>query len=503
MVASKRDDNEPALIPSGIEGLDDVLRGGLVPRRLYLVEGASGTGKTTMGLQFLLEGVRRGERCMFVTLSEAAEELRASIESHGWSAEGIDILELIASEDSLKADARYTMYHPADVELAETTKSVLAEADRIKPLRVVFDSLSELRLLAEDSLRYRRQILAIKRYFSRHQATVILIDDWPSESSDSQLHSLVHGVISLERLQGEYGSMRRRLQVGKLRDRAIREGYHDFVIRQDGIEIFPRLVAAEHRTSHAQQSISSGVERLDALLGGGLAKGTSTLIVGAAGTGKSSVATQFAMASARRGERAALYLFDEAVATFTERSAGLGMDIAPLVAADQMILRQVDPAELPPGEFACVVRNSVVKHNTQMVVIDSLNGFLNATPSERFLALHLHELLMFLGQQGVTTLLLMTQHGIIGGDVYVPVDASYLADTVILLRYFEAMGEVRQAISVIKKRTGNHERTIREVRLDHGITIGEPLRDFQGILTGSPTWTGATPTRKDGRRKTT
>jgi circadian clock protein KaiC len=357
--------------------------------------------------------------------------------------------------------------------------------------------------LAEDPLRYRRQILAIKRYFSRHQATVMLVDDWTGENSDSQLHSLVHGVISLERLQGEYGSMRRRLQVGKLRDRAIREGYHDFVIRQDGIEIFPRLVAAEHRTSHAQQAISSGVERLDALLGGGLAKGTSTLVVGAAGTGKSSLATQFAMASAIRGERAALYLFDEAVATFTERSTGLGMDIAPLIAAKQMIVRQVDPAELSPGEFACTVRNGVVKHNTQMVVIDSLNGFLNATPSERFLALHLHELLMFLGQQGVTTLLLMTQHGIIGGDVYVPVDASYLADTVVLLRYFEAMGEVRQAISVIKKRTGNHERTIREMNLNKGITIGEPLRNFQGILTGSPTWIGETVTRTNERRKKT
>ena len=503
MVASKREDNDPALIPSGMEGLDDVLRGGLVPRRLYLVEGASGTGKTTMGLQFLLEGVRRGEPCMFVTLSEDAEELRSSIESHGWSAEGIDMLELIASEDSLKADARYTMYHPADVELAETTKSVLAEADRIKPLRVVLDSLSELRLLAEDALRYRRQILAIKRYFSRHQATVMLIDDWGGPNKDTQLHSLVHGVISLERLQGEYGSMRRRLQIGKLRDREIREGYHDFVIRHDGIEIFPRLVAAEHRTPHAQQAISSSVERLDALLGGGLAKGTSTLIVGAAGTGKSSLATQFAIASAARRERAAVYLFDEAVATFTERSAGLGMDVAPLIAADQMIVRQVDPAELPPGQFACLVRNAVVKHNTQMVVIDSLNGFLNATPSERFLALHLHELLMFLGQQGVTTLLLMTQHGMIGGDAYVPVDASYLADTVVLLRYFEAMGEVRQAISVIKKRTGNHERTIREFRLNNGVAIGEPLRNFQGILTGSPTWIGPTATSKNEQRKKT
>lgn len=502
MAASKRNTDEPALMPSGIEGLDDVLRGGLVPQRLYLVEGASGTGKTTMGLQFLLEGVRRGERCMFVTLSEDSEELRASIESHGWSPEGIDILELIASEDSLKADARYTMYHPADVELGETTKSVLAEADRIKPIRVVLDSLSELRLLAEDSLRYRRQILALKRYFSGHQATVMMVDDWAGEHRDTQLHSLVHGVISLERLQGEYGSMRRRLQIGKLRDRAIREGYHDFAIRQGGIEIFPRLVAAEHRTAHARQAISSGIERLDALLGGGLAKSTSTLVVGAAGTGKSSVATQFAMASAKRGERASIFLFDEAIATFIERSTGLGMDVAPLIATDQMVLRQVDPAELQPGEFACVVRDAVVAQNTQMVVIDSLNGFLNATPSERFLALHLHELLMFLGQRGVTTLLLMTQHGFIGGDVNVPVDASYLADTVILLRYFEAQGEVRQALSVIKKRTGNHERTIREMSLNkRGVVIGEPLREFQGILTGSPTFIGAAAAGKNGRRK--
>jgi len=477
----------PSLVSTGIEGLDDVLKGGLVPSRLYLVEGTSGSGKTTLGLHFLLAGVALGQRCLFVTLSENSAELRASIEAHGWATQGLDILELIASEESLRADARYTMYHPSEVELGQTTRAVLARADEIMPARVVFDSLSELRLLAESPLHYRRQILALKRYFASRKATVLLIDDREQERGASNLHSLVHGVIRLERQNVEYGSMRRRLQVDKMRDRAVREGHHDFVIRQSGIDVFPRLVAAEHRVSYARQSVSTGDEQLDTLLGGGLARGTSNLIVGAAGTGKSSLATQFAVAAAARGEHAVMFLFDEAVATSVERSAGLGVDLDAMMRAERVLLRQVDPAELSPGEFACAVRHAVTTNDARMVVIDGLNGYLNAAPSDRFLALHLHELLMFLGQQGVTTLLLLTQHGIAGGDVFVPVDASYLADTVILLRYFEAMGEVRQAISVIKKRTGSHERTIRELRFDNGISIGNPLRHFKGILTGSPT----------------
>lgn len=424
---------------------------------------------------------------MFVTLSETTEELRATAENHGFSLDGIHVLELLASEESLKPDSRYTMFHPSEVELTETTKTVLAEAEKLRPTRLVFDSLSELRLMAQNSLRHRRQVLALKQFFARQDCTVIFIDDRTSEGADMQLHSLSHGVITLEHRAPEYGAMRRRLRVAKMRGRAFREGYHDFVIRRGGLEVFPRMIAAEHGTSYARESIKSGLTTLDALLGGGLAKGTSTLLLGAAGTGKSTVATQYAVATARRGEHAVVFLFDEAFETFLERAAGLGMDLEPLVRDGKVTLRHVDPAELTPGEFAYTVRNMVENDGTRLVVIDSLNGYLNAMPSDRFLTLHLHELLSYLGQQGVTTLLLMAQHGIVGTAMQTPVDASYLADNVLLLRYFEAAGEVRQAISVIKKRTGRHERSIRELRFDGQLTVGETLRDFQGVLTGVPT----------------
>lgn len=483
--------NPPTLVETGIDGLDDVLRGGLPPNRLYLLEGEPGSGKTTLALQFLFEGVKRGQRCVFVTLSESEEELGASAQSHGWSLEGITVVEIIASEENLKPDSRYTMFHPSEVELGETIRTVLAEAERTKPARLVFDSLSELRLLAQSPLRYRRQILALKQFFSRQQCTVLLIDDKTGEGSDMHLHSISHGVISLERLTPEYGPMRRRLQVLKLRGRDFQTGYHDCQIQRGGVEVYPRLVAAEHKGAFASEAVKSGLEALDALLGGGLARGTSTLILGAAGTGKSTVASQYAVAAATRGEHASIFLFDETAATFLERSSGLGMDVQPLMSQGRLSLRQVDPAELSPGEFSHIVRRQVGREESRIVVIDSLNGYLNAMPSERFLTLHLHELLTFLGQQGVTTLLIMAQHGLVGGSLKVPVDASYLADTVLLMRYFEAAGEVRQAISVIKKRTGKHERTIRELRFgDKGIVIGEPLREFQGVLTGAPTFIG-------------
>ncbi|HYQ90647.1 MAG TPA: ATPase domain-containing protein [Candidatus Competibacteraceae bacterium] len=478
------------LLRTGIQGLDEVLCGGLVPNRLYLIEGNPGAGKTTLALQFLLAGARLGEQCLFVALSESEEELRDSVQSHGWTLDGLHILEIIASEEALNPDARYTMYHSSEVELIETTKAMLAEAERIQPTRLVFDSLSELRLLAENPLRYRRQILALKQHFSRQQCTVLFVDDRAGEARDMHLHSLAHGVLSLECETPEYGTMRRRLQVNKLRGRAFREGYHDVVIRHGGIEVFPRLVATEHPKTYARQTISSGLEALDTLLGGGLAKGTSTLILGAAGTGKSSLATQYAWTEAVRGEHAALFLFDETMATHLERSAGLGMDLVPLIETGRLSMRQVDPAELSPGEFAHNLRQVVDQNQTRLVVIDSLNGYLNAMPSERFLMLHLHELLTYLGQQGVTTLLLMAQHGLIGSSMQVPVDASYLTDTVLLLRYFEAFGKIRQGISVIKKRTGKHERTIRELYFNQGITVGEPLQDFQGVLTGSPQFVG-------------
>ena len=499
MAADLTEEKAPTPIQTGIEGLDEVLYGGVTPNRLSLIEGSPGSGKTTLALQFLLEAVRRGEACLFVTLSESEEELRASAASHGWTLDGIKILELIASEESLKPDARYSMYHPSEVELGQTTRMVLAAADRIKPARLVFDSLSEFRLLAEQPLRYRRQVLALKQYFAHRQCTVLFIDDLTSEEGDMRLHSLAHTVVSLEQHTPEYGAMRRRLRVRKLRGRAFREGYHDFIIRRGGLEVFPRLVAAEHRASYAHQSVQSGLEPLDALLGGGLAKGTSTLILGPAGTGKSSLATQFAWAAARRGERAVLFLFDESMAAFRERSAGLGMDIGSMIDAGRLSVQQVDPAELSPGEFAHALRRTVEHDQTSIVVLDSLNGYLNAMPSERFLMLHMHELLGFLGQRGVTTLIPMTQHGIVG-DLQVPMDASYLADTVVLLRYFEAFGEIRQAISVMKKRTGKHERTVRELHIDNGILVGETLQDFQGILTGVPQLTVPIAGSKEGGR---
>ncbi len=478
----------PPLVATGIEGVDHILYGGLTPHRTYLVEGDPGSGKTTLALQFLFDGVRLGESCMFVTLSESKEELQASAHSHGWSLEGIKVVEIIASEESLKPDARYTMYHPSEVELGETIKSVLAEAECTKPVRLVFDSLSELRLLAQNPLRYRRQILTLKQFFSRQQCTVLLLDDKTGDVGDTHLHSIAHGVISLERHSPDFGAMQRRLQILKLRGQDFRGGYHDYAIKRGGVEVFPRLVAAEHKTSFAREAVKSGLEPLDALLGGGLARGTSTLILGPAGTGKSTIANQYAVAAATRGERTAFFLFDESIETLFERSSSLGMDLESMLKDRRLSIRQIDPAELSSGEFAHAVRRSVEQEKSRIIVIDSLNGFLNAMPSERHLTLHLHELLTYLGQQGVATLLLMAQHGLVGGSVGVPVDASYLADTVILMRYYEAVGQVRQAISVIKKRTGMHERTIREVYFESGkgIIIGEPVREFQGVLTGAP-----------------
>ena len=480
-----------SLVSTGVEGMDEILHGGFAPNRLYLLEGNPGSGKTTLAMQFLLAGAKRGEPCVFVTLSESEAELRSVAESHGWSLEGINILEILADEQSLTPDARYTMFHPSEVELSETTKRVLGEVERTKPARLVLDSLSEMRLLAQNPLRYRRQILALKQFFSRQDCTVLFTDDRTENGVDMHLHSISHGVISLERRSPEYGQMRRRLQVGKIRARAFEEGYHDFRIVRGGLEVYPRLLASGHRLSYTRDALKSGLEPLDALLGGGLTRGTSNLILGPAGSGKSTVATQYGRAAAARGDRVAVYLFDESVATFQERSAGLGLDLGPLIESDRFSIRQVNPAELSPGEFAHAVRESVLRDKSRLLVIDSLNGYLNAMPSEHFLALHLHELLTFLGERGVTSLLVLAQHGLAGHeDDQASVHASYLADTVLLLRYFEAVGEVRQAISVIKKRTGRHERTIRELHFDNGIKVGEPVREFHGVLTGSPVFVG-------------
>jgi circadian clock protein KaiC len=475
------------LVPTGISGLDDILGGGVTPFRVYLIEGNPGSGKTTLALQVLLQGARDGKRALYVTLSESAEEIRATAESHGWSLKGVDVFELIAPEEMLDPDEQSTMFHSSEVELSETTKSILNEVERVKPALVVFDSLSEMRLLAQGSLRYRRQILALKQFFSGRSCTVLMLDDRTSENTDMRLQSIAHGVISLEQLSPEYGAERRRLRVIKMRGRKYRGGYHDFTIVRGGLRVFPRLVAAEHVSSFGDFSLRSGLEGLDQLLGGGLEAGTNTLLMGPAGSGKSTLILQYIGNAARLGQRAAVFSFEESVHTLMARASRLGTDLKPSIDSGHVRVRQVDPAELSPGEFVHKVRDAVENDGAKVVVIDSLNGFLNAMPEERFLIIQLHELLSYLGQQGVVTILVVAQHGLLGSDIQTTVDASYLADTVILLRFFEAAGEVRQAISVVKKRSGEHERAIRELRMTSGnVTVGEPLREFSGILSGLP-----------------
>jgi len=480
-------DNDPAVASSGIEGLDDILTVGFVRRRLYLVEGMPGSGKTTLALQFLMAGVAAGETVLYVTLSETAEELRSVAQSHGWSLDGIEIRELTPPEAALDLEEQNTLFHPSEIELASTTKLILDDAERLRPSRVVFDSLSELRLLAGSALRYRRQILGLKQFFSTRDCTVMLLDDMTATSHDLQMQSIAHGVIFLEQLHPEYGAERRRLRVVKYRGVKFRGGFHDYVIERGGLMVFPRLVAAEHRQDTTRAKLASDIPELDALLGGGIEEGTSTLIVGAAGTGKSTLAAQFAAAAAARGDHAALFVFDESPATLLSRCEQLKVDLPRHLAAGLISLQQVDPAELAPGEFTHLIRKAVTEDRARVVIIDSLNGYLNAMPAERYLTIQLHELLMYLGQMGVATILVGAQQGLIGSQMTTPVDASYLADAVILLRYFEHRGEVRQTIAVMKKRGSRHERTLREFKLDGGcISVGRPLREFRGVLTGVP-----------------
>ena len=470
----------------GVAGLDDITRGGLARGRLYLLEGMPGTGKTTIGTQFLMAGAAAGERSLYITLSETEDELRAGATSHGWALDGIDIFELVPPESLLDDEQQQSLLYSSDLELGETTRRIFESFEKIKPQRVVLDSLSEIRLLAQSSLRYRRQILALKHYFARSHATVLMLDDLTTESNDSTMHSVAHGVIRLEELSPEYGPERRRLRVVKYRGQRYRGGYHDFIIDTGGVRVFPRLVAAEHRKDFSREVLATETSELNALLGGGVERGSSVLILGPAGTGKSLLALTFIAGAVKRGERAAMFVFDEELGLLFERAKGLGIDLQAMIDAEQLFIEQIDAAELTPGELSERVRHCVEVHNVQTVVIDSLNGYQAAMPEEQALILHMHELLQYLNRQGASTFLTVAQHGLVG-DMKSPVDVTYLADTVILLRYFEALGRVRRAISVIKKRTGAHEDTIREYRIDsRGITLGDPLMGFQGVLRGVP-----------------
>ncbi len=480
---------EPAACHTGIAGLDLILGGGLPRDRFYLVIGDPGVGKTTLSLQFLLAGRDAGESTLYVTLSETKEEIQAVARSHGWDLSKVHVIELSAIEHQLSDSGRSTLFHPSEVELTETTRVILDEVERIRPQRLVFDSLSELRLLAGDPLRYRRQLLALKQFFVGRQCTVLMLDDRVDVSRDLEAQSIAHGVIMLQNLAPEFGGERRRLRVIKLRGVAFRGGYHDYLLQRGGLAVFPRLVAAEQNPAPLSGQLASGVPGLDALLGGGLDLGTSNLIIGPAGTGKTVIATTFAVAAASRGQRVEVFTFDETRGVFLARARLLGHDLVAHLESGAMRLHQLDPAELSPGEFAHRVREGV-RGGVKLVIIDSVNGYLAAMPDERHLGLHLHELCAFCSQSGAASLMLAEQSGVIG-MMQNQVDVTYLADTVVMMRHFEAGGEIRQAISMVKKRSGAHERFIREMRIDsRGLRVGEPLHSFRGVLTGTPIYEG-------------
>ena len=477
----------PTRCPTGVPGLDDVLHGGLPEHRLYLIQGEPGVGKTTLAMQFLLEGVRRGETGLYISLSETREEIEMVARSHGWNLSALHLFELSDIEEKLRGETETTFFHPAEVELNRTAETLLAEIERVQPSRVVFDSLAEMRLLAETPLRYRRQVLRLKQFFAGRKIAVLFLDDRSGSSGELRIESIAHGVISLFRSSPAYGIARRQLVVQKIRGSEFREGNHDLVLRRGGMIVFPRLVAADHHAPFQSGSLACGIDGLDALLGGGLDRGTSTMLMGPPGTGKSTLATKFAHVAAEHGEKSLLFIFDETVRTFMARSASLGMPMEEFVENGLVEVQQIDPAEISPGEMVHRIRRAVREDGVRLVLIDSINGYLNAMPEERYLTLQLHELLAFLAQQGVITIMVLAQQGLVGA-MQSAVDLTYLADTVMLSRFFEARGSVRLALSIIKKRSGNHERTIREYRLgENGIELGPPLDNIQGVLTGVPT----------------
>lgn len=476
---------------TGCHGLDSILSGGFPKGRIYLIEGDPGAGKTTLAMQFIREGLVHGERGLYITLSESGADLKHAAQSHGIELSGVEIVELLPDEEDLLPEKQYTVFHPAEVELNDRMQRIVKEIQRVRPERLVIDALSELRMLAKDPLRYRRQILSMKDFLADQGCTVLLLDDRTSRDSDLQLHSVVHGVVSMNKVPREYGKTRRQVEIVKLRGSAYREGFHDYTIVTGGVLVFPRLVAADTRNEHNPEPVSSGIPELDALSGGGLDRGTSTLLIGPAGCGKTSIAVQWTATAAARGECSAIFSFEEAPRTLITRASGLGIDIRPHIASKKITIQRVDPAELTPGELVASVQEHVENQDTRIVVLDSLNGYLQSMPGESFLAVHLHELLAYLGNRGVLTLMILAQAGNMGSALQSAVDVSYLADNILLLRYFENQGEVRQAISIIKRRSGNHEHTIRELKLGpNRIHIGEPLRQFQGVLTGAPTYLG-------------
>lgn len=475
---------------SGVTGLDDVLGGGFARNRLYLLEGDPGTGKTTTAMRFLMEGAKAGERTLYITLSETVAELKETATSHGWILDGIDLFELTPPESLLDERQQQSLLYSSDLELGETTRLIFEAVETHRPHRIVIDSLSEIRLLAQSSLRYRRQILALKHYFAKLNITVLLLDDMSAENNDRTVHSIAHGVIRLEESSPDYGAERRRLRVIKYRGRRFRGGYHDFNIVTGGVVVYPRLVSLEHGEAFERGQLASGSDQLDALLGGGVDRGSSVLVLGPAGTGKSLLSLTFVVDAMKRGEKACVMVFDEELGLLFRRTRAMGLDLQSFVDRGDLFIEQVDAAEQSPGEFSHRVRDLVEKHGVQTVVIDSLNGYQAAMPQEQYLVLHMHELLQFLNRRGATTFLTVAQHGLIG-EMKTPIDVTYLADTVILLRFFEAAGSVRRAIAVIKKRAGEHEKTIREYRIDDGgLAVGDVLAGFQGVLRGVPDFVG-------------
>lgn len=480
-----------ARLKTGIAGLDDILHGGLQGGHVYLVDGDPGTGKTTLGLQFLLQGVANGEPALYITLAESRDELESVAQSHGFDLSKIEVFEVKPPELETMGSDQYTVFHPSEVELIDVMQNILTKVEKFKAGRIVFDSMSEVRMLARDPLRYRRQILSLKQFFVGRNSTVLLLDDRTGDRSDMQLQSICHGAIRMEALPREYGPLRRQLQVLKLRATRFREGHHDYKIEKGGLRVYPRLISAEHHPDDInREDLPSGIAELDKIFGGGIGRGTTSLFIGPAGSGKSSIATKYLVSAAERKERGMMFTSDETVESLLIRSRGLGIPLDEHCESHMIDLQKIDPAALSPGEFIARIRKDVEEKNCRVVVIDSVNGLLQAMPGQAMMV-QLHELFSYLSHMGVNTFLIMAQFGILGTQMGSPIDVSYLADNVLLFRYFESQGAVRQAISVVKRRSGPHERSIRELRMrPNQIEIGPALTDFEGILTGIPKFTG-------------